>query len=215
MVSLTLMARLVEAVRPDARLVLVGDPGQLTSIEAGAVLGDIVGPAATGLRMRAPARRALERATGRPVQAAEVAPATSAGDGIVVLDRSHRFGAGIAALADAVRRGDGDATIAALRAGASDVDWIEADLGDGAAPDALAPLRAGATAAARAVTRAAAARRRAPPRSRRSARSGCCARTVAGRTGRAPGARASRAGCRPRSTASRRRARGTSGDRCS
>jgi exodeoxyribonuclease V alpha subunit len=42
MVSLTQMARLVEAVRPEARLVLVGDPGQLTSIEAGAVLGDIV-----------------------------------------------------------------------------------------------------------------------------------------------------------------------------
>jgi exodeoxyribonuclease V alpha subunit len=45
MVSLSLMARLVEAVRPNARLILVGDPGQLTSIEAGAVLGDIVGPA--------------------------------------------------------------------------------------------------------------------------------------------------------------------------
>jgi exodeoxyribonuclease V alpha subunit len=43
MVSLSLMARLVEAVRPQARLVLVGDPGQLASIEAGAVLGDIVG----------------------------------------------------------------------------------------------------------------------------------------------------------------------------
>ena len=41
MVSLSLMARLVEAVRPGARLILVGDPGQLTSIEAGAVLGDI------------------------------------------------------------------------------------------------------------------------------------------------------------------------------
>ena len=43
MVSLSMMARLVEAVRPDARLVLVGDPGQLASVEAGAVLGDIVG----------------------------------------------------------------------------------------------------------------------------------------------------------------------------
>ncbi len=42
MVSLSLMARLVEAVRPDARLVLVGDPGQLASIEAGVVLADIV-----------------------------------------------------------------------------------------------------------------------------------------------------------------------------
>ena len=45
MVALSLMARLIEAVRPDARLILVGDPEQLASVEAGAVLGDIVGPA--------------------------------------------------------------------------------------------------------------------------------------------------------------------------
>ena len=32
------MARLLEAVRPDARLILVGDPDQLASVEAGAVL---------------------------------------------------------------------------------------------------------------------------------------------------------------------------------
>ena len=42
MVSLTMMARLLEAVRPDTRLVLVGDPGQLASVEAGAVLADLV-----------------------------------------------------------------------------------------------------------------------------------------------------------------------------
>lgn len=42
MVSLTLMARLLEAVRPDARLILVGDPDQLASVEAGAVLADLV-----------------------------------------------------------------------------------------------------------------------------------------------------------------------------
>ena len=41
MVSLTMMARLLEAVRPDARLVLVGDPDQLSSVEAGAVLADV------------------------------------------------------------------------------------------------------------------------------------------------------------------------------
>ena len=80
MVSLSLMARLVEAVRPDARLILVGDPGQLTSIEAGAVLGDIV----------------------------------AASEGIVTLERVHRFGGAIAAVADAIRRGDGDATVEAL-----------------------------------------------------------------------------------------------------
>ena len=42
MVSLTMMARLLEAVRPDTRLVLVGDPDQLSSVEAGAVLADLV-----------------------------------------------------------------------------------------------------------------------------------------------------------------------------
>ncbi len=46
MMSLPLMARLLESVRPDARLVLIGDQEQLASVEAGAVLGDIVGPAA-------------------------------------------------------------------------------------------------------------------------------------------------------------------------
>ena len=37
-----MMARLLEAVRPDARLILVGDPDQLASVEAGAVLADLV-----------------------------------------------------------------------------------------------------------------------------------------------------------------------------
>ena len=43
MVSLPLLARLLDAVRPKARLVLVGDPFQLASIEAGTVMGDLVG----------------------------------------------------------------------------------------------------------------------------------------------------------------------------
>ncbi|MEZ0285632.1 MAG: AAA family ATPase, partial [Thermoleophilia bacterium] len=58
MVSLSLMARLLEALREDARLVLVGDPEQLVSVEAGAVLGDVVGPARAGAKMRPDARRA-------------------------------------------------------------------------------------------------------------------------------------------------------------
>lgn len=41
MVSMTLMARLAEALAPGARLVLVGDPDQLASVEAGSVLADL------------------------------------------------------------------------------------------------------------------------------------------------------------------------------
>jgi exodeoxyribonuclease V alpha subunit len=105
MVSLSQMAKLLEAVRSDARLVLVGDPQQLASVEAGAVLGDIVGPVA-----------------------GHEPPAAGLGASIVVLRRVHRFGGGIADLADAVRRGDADATIAALAAAHDDVTWIPIDL---------------------------------------------------------------------------------------
>ena len=43
MVDLTLMRRLLEAVHPEARLVLLGDRDQLASVEAGCVLADMVG----------------------------------------------------------------------------------------------------------------------------------------------------------------------------
>lgn len=41
MVSLPLMARFLEALSPETRLVLVGDPGQLASVENGSVLPDL------------------------------------------------------------------------------------------------------------------------------------------------------------------------------
>nr|WP_276610956.1 AAA family ATPase [Kineococcus siccus] len=52
MVGLGVVARLLAALRPSARLVLVGDPDQLASVEVGAVLADLVAPAAS--RPRAP-----------------------------------------------------------------------------------------------------------------------------------------------------------------
>ncbi len=124
MVSLSLMARLVEAVRPEARLILVGDPGQLTSIEAGVVLADIVdaGPGAQG-------------------------------EGVVVLKRVHRYGGGIAALADAIRQGDGDATVAALSGAPDEITWLPIDVDETEAGFEL--VRDRAVAAGLAVVRAA------------------------------------------------------------
>ncbi|MGB9183663.1 MAG: AAA family ATPase, partial [Solirubrobacteraceae bacterium] len=143
MVSLSLMARLIDALRDDARLVLVGDPGQLASIEAGAVLGDIVGPAA-----RRPARDVVP-AGAEP----DTAPGSSGfGAGIVVLERVHRFGGGIAELATAIRGGDAEAVLALLRSPPDGVEWIETDVGEDAA---LEPVRAGALACARRVGEAA------------------------------------------------------------
>jgi exodeoxyribonuclease V alpha subunit len=101
MVSANLMARLLEAVDDEATLVLVGDPHQLASVEAGAVFGDLVAAAQ---------------------QAGAGAPLTGC---LTVLEQVHRFGAGsgIARLAAAVRDGDADAALGLLRAGGGDVEW--------------------------------------------------------------------------------------------
>jgi exodeoxyribonuclease V alpha subunit len=60
MIDLDLMDRLVRAVRPEARLVLLGDAEQLPSVDAGAVLRDLVPVAGVGrsedLRARAAVR---------------------------------------------------------------------------------------------------------------------------------------------------------------
>jgi exodeoxyribonuclease V alpha subunit len=116
MVSLPLMARLLEAVRPEARLVLVGDPFQLVSIDAGTVLGDVVGP---------PER------TGDPVAGGAGRQSRGALAGRVTeLRRMHRFGAdsAIAALAEAVRAGDADAALDLLADDQGEVHWVgEAD----------------------------------------------------------------------------------------
>jgi exodeoxyribonuclease V alpha subunit len=157
MVSLSLMARLLEAVRPDARLILVGDPGQLTSIEAGAVLGDIVGPAAAGLRMSHAAQTALADAAGVPAEGTAPPEGAVVGDGIVVLRRVHRFqeGGGIAAVAEAIRTADAGALMAALEDGKDDVTWIAADPGEPESLDAVAAVREGAVETGRAVIDAA------------------------------------------------------------
>jgi exodeoxyribonuclease V alpha subunit len=153
MVSLSLMAKLLDAMPASSRLVLVGDPQQLRSIEAGAVLGDIVGPALQGLRLSPAARRGLAQVTGedlsrlaahagsaaRPESAAD----PTIGDGIVVLRRVHRFDetSGIADLAAAIQAGDTDEVVRVLRDDAIvDVTWVRR--ADGAADDGATDLAA-------------------------------------------------------------------------
>ncbi len=113
MVSLALMARLVEAVRPDARLVLVGDPQQLVSVEAGAVLADVVGPAGDG---------ATEKGAGGASLTAGGSPLAGS---IAVLRTNHRFSGALADLASAVETGDGDRVVQVLRGGGPSVAWLE------------------------------------------------------------------------------------------
>jgi exodeoxyribonuclease V alpha subunit len=144
MVSLSLMTRLLQAVRSGARVVLIGDPDQLVAVEAGAVLRDIVGPAELGTGFAPGMRAIITQVTGEPgdgqapTQAAsqlsllaadQPAPPASRwfGDGVVTLRHGHRFGSQIASLADAIRRGDGDATLTALTGANDAVVWVARD----------------------------------------------------------------------------------------
>ena len=152
MVSLTMMARLLDAVRPDARLVLVGDPDQLASVEAGAVLGDLAaarGPEEPELQQalvacgafradRMPLGSGEEQATAGP---GEPCPPRTVEHGVVTLTRNWRFEGTIAAFAAAVQADDADRAVALLRSGSAELAFVEADP-ETVGPDGLATLRA-------------------------------------------------------------------------
>ena len=161
MVALSLMARLLEAIRPGARIVLVGDPEQLASVEAGAVLGDIVGPVSRALSMSDAMRTHIRTDTGFEVLPPEpTAPRSAVGDGIVVLRHVHRHGGAIADLARAVQRGDADAAIDVLRRADSNVEWVDRLDEDAAAgTEGWRAVEAGAVESGRAVIEAAMAGR--------------------------------------------------------
>lgn len=95
MVDLPLMARLADALAPAARLILLGDPDQLSAVEAGNVLPALV-----------------EAASASPFAGCHVA-----------LARSHRFGmdSALGNLARAIVGNDADAALAALRTGDGEV----------------------------------------------------------------------------------------------
>jgi exodeoxyribonuclease V alpha subunit len=102
MVDLQLMASLLEALRDDARVILLGDRNQLASVEAGAVLADICDSA---------------------VQAA--VPVTQ-------LTKSYRFSddSGIAALSQLINAGQGAAAAELVQSGhCPDIIWRQLPTG--------------------------------------------------------------------------------------
>ncbi len=96
MVELTLMGRLLEAIRPESRLILVGDPQQLTSVGAGAVLSDLVA--------------GYDGSPATPVSA---------------LATNHRSEQDIKELAAALRVGDADGVLDVLRSDSDQVSFVE------------------------------------------------------------------------------------------
>ncbi|HIT76901.1 MAG TPA: exodeoxyribonuclease V subunit alpha [Candidatus Avipropionibacterium avicola] len=125
MVSLPMMARLLEAVRPDARLILVGDPDQLTSVEAGAVMADIVQALpGVGAELTGPAQQQLAELAddGRGITLP-----TDIRSGVVRLTHTWRFTGAISQLATAIREGDADRACEIVAAGHDDLEFIATD----------------------------------------------------------------------------------------
>ncbi len=122
MVSLTMMARLVDALRPGCRLILVGDPDQLASVEAGAVLGDLV-------QRDAEARPSVALRDLVPVDVADldVEERTGLDRGVVRLSQVHRFSAEIQSFAEAVRTGDPDRLAAVLAERHPSIEFVDTD----------------------------------------------------------------------------------------
>ncbi|MCS6798128.1 MAG: exodeoxyribonuclease V subunit alpha [Myxococcota bacterium] len=114
MVDLVLMSRLLDALRPGARLVLLGDEHQLASVEAGSVLGDICA-----------ASDALDGC-------------------VVRLARSWRYPAegAIGRLADAIRAGDVDRVLEVLERPGSDEVVLRAPVGSSLPDELVGELQA-------------------------------------------------------------------------
>ncbi len=123
MVDMALLAKLLAALPPHCRLVLVGDKDQLASVEAGSVFADIC---AAG-NMDRFSSSFLERFVVAGIPSAE-SPVSGRehrnkedclfDDSLVQLEKNYRFdpGGGISRLSRAVREGDGAEVVSVLEA---------------------------------------------------------------------------------------------------
>ena len=167
MVNLELMAALLQALPPTARLVVLGDKDQLASVEAGAVLGDLCAQAEQP-RYRPDTLAYLQRTCGQHLPAARPGSLHAAGDAdaaagargadtaghhlppgadplpalaqqTVMLRHSRRFGSAIGQLAQAVNAGDARAAQALLAARTATPGAADAGIIWRAAPDQASP----------------------------------------------------------------------------
>ncbi|MBK8100885.1 MAG: exodeoxyribonuclease V subunit alpha [Planctomycetes bacterium] len=134
MVDLALVDALLAALRPDARLLLVGDQDQLASIASGQVLGDLCRAATprTGVGTRLAADWRLAFDASLPIQP----DPNPLADVTIALRQNHRFATqpGIGTFAQAMQQRDAGMALAALRHGHADLRLLPP-----AATDTLLP----------------------------------------------------------------------------
>lgn len=127
MIDLEMMSAVLEALPGDARLVLLGDKDQLSSVEAGAVLGDLCRRADDAHYSEETANW-LRATSGDPVDAWVRSDALPLDQHVAMLRHSHRFGAnsGIGQLAQRINDGDAMRVRRLLAEPHGDIAWIDA-----------------------------------------------------------------------------------------
>ncbi len=128
MVDLPMMAKLLEALPENAKVVMLGDKDQLASVEAGSVLADICGQGKTMQAFSLDVATQIEAlAQVRLPESPLERPSLS--NCICLLEKSHRFDdkSGIGQLAQAVNRGDIDGALHLERSGAAQLLFRDID----------------------------------------------------------------------------------------
>ena len=127
MIDLEMMSAVLAALPDDARLILLGDKDQLSSVEAGAVLGDLCRRAEAG-HYSGETAAWLRDTTGDDIQAWVRDDARPLDQHVAMLRHSHRFGAdsGIGTLAHRVNHGDASQVQALLSTRHADIAWVDA-----------------------------------------------------------------------------------------
>jgi len=127
MVDLALMAKLVQALKDEARLILIGDKDQLASVESGAVLGDICGTLNDcGHSENFKEKYNLITGDNMPAQAQAINDSSEFRDCIVELRQNYRFSpaSGISKISQIVKTGDSRAAFDLLKNGGfNDIQW--------------------------------------------------------------------------------------------
>lgn len=125
MVDLALMSKLVQALPPSSRLILLGDKDQLASVEAGAVLGDLCENVQRGFSadFQSQLNKFIPEINELPI----LDHASNLQDAVVLLKHSYRFDSKnkIGRLAQAVNNGNADQVIEILRETGNEVIWLE------------------------------------------------------------------------------------------
>ncbi len=114
MIDLGMMAVLFEAAGPETRIVLLGDPDQLASVDTGYVLGDLCAAATSREGHSKELAETYMQLTGKDLPLAK--SPTLLSDAVVCLRKNYRFAShpGIGTLSEAVRIGDADSALAVL-----------------------------------------------------------------------------------------------------